>query len=148
MYHPNMELIGRPDLHEVLVEYLHSSLDERPEAYTDNVKVSVTKPLSGSVPYVTVTVLDGIDLDLFRSRGYIDIEIAHSTRADALNLANMVNALMRRAPLKTNGIAHISTEAGLIPVADDEQTYCYAQTYLYISRAVVLPEVDSTDTNA
>lgn len=93
-----------PDTTSVVATYLQAALDaDTTHSYADGAKVRTREPNPFTTPLVTVRRIGGPDsLPIDQPR--VDIQVWHTTEANATDLANLVRAHMLALPGVRSGV--------------------------------------------
>lgn len=116
-----------PDVELWATGYLRTALDNRPEAYTEDVYVSNTMP-STRLPLMVVVRRDGGPVGRLRDTARLTVRTWATSEQDVNDLARMVGALLWAAP-DGNPVLRVDQPTGPSPVADDSRQPLRLQTF-------------------
>jgi hypothetical protein len=116
-----------PDVELWACGYLRTALDDRPEAYTENVYVGNTMPAT-RLPLMVVVRRDGGPVGRLRDTARLTVRTWATSEQDVNDLSRMVGALLWSAP-DGNPVIRVNQPTGPTPVADDSRQPLRLQSF-------------------
>lgn len=116
-----------PDVELWATGYLRTALDNRPEAYTEDVYVSNAMP-NTRLPLMVVVRRDGGPVGRLRDTARLTVRTWATSEQDVNDLSRMVGALLWAAP-NGNPVIRVDQPTGPSPVADESRQPLRLQTF-------------------